>query len=587
MRRGLVPLALAFALVLSGCLAAPATEVQVAGADVGVDVAGVVAKLSPLLPEVPILHEVLDVETSVGVINVDVYRPDTDEPVPLILVASPYNTANSPLGAGGKDPENENWIDLPLYAWIREQLIPRGYAFAQMDILGTRYSGGCMGLANSEERRATAETIDALGSEPWTNGKVAMIGKSYLGNSQVGAAVENPEHLVAIVPISPPTREYSYHYYNGVPYLVNTATQAAYYGGYSVPPPVDDPVTYGPRYLERVECMPEGLAYSAASLGTYDAYWADRDARPLIPQTRDDIAVWFIHGHQDWNVKPDHIVVDAWPGPTRAQIGQWAHDYPNKNNWDVDAFGDREDWYFQLHRWFDLQLKGIDSGLDAETAACPVETQGSDAVWRCVNAFPPTPATDPVTNITLFPTADGALAWEAGEGTATFADGAARTDRGVAEQVVFTYTFEKTTRVVGPALVNMSLSTTSATDTYLTAALAIERDGKLEEFDWGFQSLRHRGGIDKPEPVVPGTMYDVAFETYAMDHVFQAGDTLALVLRGAGEGPNLGVQPSPSPGVVDVDLAKTSLTLPTMPLDRVFVPLTAAQLPAEYAPNTR
>lgn len=591
----------ALVLLVAGCASGPAVP-TVSPGPARADVAAIISHLSVPLVGYKELHETLDIGTDAGTINVDLYRPDTTEKVPLILVASPYNTHYSPLDAGnsdaGKNPDDANWISLPLYDWIRKEIMPRGYAFAQMDILGTRDSSGCMELAGSVERKATAQVIDAMAELPWSTGKVGMIGKSYLGQSQVSASVESPKHLVAIVPISPPTQEYNYHYENGVPYLVNAATNAAYYGGYSLPPAADDPADYAPVSAQRATCTPDNMAHSASSLGDYDAYWADRDARPLIPKERNDIAVFFIHGLADWNVKPDHIVYNDFPGPKMALLGQWAHDYPNRNTFDNATYGIRTDWYFTLHRWFDFHLKGIDTGLQADAAACPVQSQGSDTIWRCLHGFPPSNARgDIVGSLALHPQTDGTLGSTAGTGTAQYADiqdgsivnGAAvvpGSSTPVALTLPYTWTAKDATRFVGRATVNLTVSTTATADTYLAVGFGTQdKDGNVKEWDWAFQSLRHRSGIDKPETVVPGTSYDVSFQSYPMDRILKPGETLVVTLRGFSNEPNLGIQPSPSSGIQTIDLAKSSVTFPTMSLDGAFEPLTQEDLPATYANN--
>lgn len=583
MRRAASLLAL---LALAGCVAPAAVQPASTGAPLDVD--GIAAALSPKLGDLPILHEVLDVKTRSGVIQVDLYKPEVPEgtKIPVILVASPYNNEASPLGGGKKG--DENWIDLPLYNWIRKELMPRGYAFAQMDILGTRNSGGCMGIMDQAERQATADVIDALGEADWSNGNVGMIGKSYLGLSQLGAGVESPEHLRAIVPIAPPTHDYAYHYYNGVPYLVNHATQAAYYGGYSLPPPDGSPATYGPRYAERVPCVPESMAASAYTLGDYSARWKARDYRPLIPEMRSDIAVFFIAGHQDWNVKPDHPldVFNEIPGPKMALFGQWGHDYPNINNFDEKTFGEREDWYFTLHRWFDHWLKGIDTGLMTEAAACPVQSQDHEGAWRCLDAFPPAPER----SLVLYPVAGDALAEAPGGGTVQYRDDASTLANAAApipRQRAFAYEVTQDARIVGAPNLTMKVSTTSPVNTFLTAALAIEKDGKRTEFTWGFLSLRHRDGLEAGKPVTPGASYDVNFLMYPVDQPLHAGEKLVLILRGDSMGARVMMLPNPTPGVQTVDLASTTLELPLEGMDGVFAPLTEKELPAEYARNDK
>lgn len=578
--------ALVLLLMAAGCVT-PSADLDPASAVPSVE--DVAAKLSPVLGELDIVHSVVDVETRHGLANVDLFLPTmpAGEKVPVILIASPYNNEygalNFATGDGKRGPDN--WASRPFYEWMRRDLMMRGYALAQMDILGTRNSGGCQGIMNEAERQSVADVVEWLAVQDWSTGKVGMIGKSYLGMAQLGAAVEAPEHLVTIVPISPPTHDYGYHYYNGVPYLANHATNAAYYGAFSLAPPDGDPVTYGPRYVERLPCMPEALAASAYTMGDYAPRWKERDYRPLVPDMRDDLAVFYIAGHEDWNVKPDHPldVFNAIPGPKLGMFGQWAHDYPEINTWDAETYGQREDWYFMLHRWFDHWLKGIDTGLMAEVAACPVQTQDYAGTWRCADAFPSRLAT----NVTLYPQGDGTLGDAAGEGSFDFLDGDVSPAGMDAAQASFNIPIENATRLFGPPEVKLTVSTTSAYNAHVHAALAVVRDGEVDEFTWGFQSLRHRDGLDAGQPITPGTAYDLTFKLYPVDIVLEPGDELVLIVRGA-NGPLANVQmlPNPQPGMVTLTLGETSmLTLPTLPLDDVFVPLAAEALPENYRPT--
>jgi X-Pro dipeptidyl-peptidase len=568
-----------FATALAGCLGP--SDVQTAATDEtdAMPLDEVLTRLSPRLGDLPILHDVLDIDTRHGVVNVDLYLPEvTDErKLPLILVASPYSS-------GAKNAADMNWVALPLYDWIRAEMIPRGYAFAQMDILGTRNSGGCMGINSIAERQATADVIDFLGTQDWSNGKVGMIGKSYLAKSQTGAAIEAPEHLTTIVPISGVSQQYAYHYYNGVPYLGNQATNAAYLGTNSAPAPEGDPATYGARYPERFPCMPEHLIEGVNPLGDYSARWQERDYRPHISKAA--TSVFFIHGLQDWNVKPDNILdnFENFTGPKMAMLGQWGHDYPNINSFDETRFGERADWYLYLHRWFDWQLLGLDNGLAADIEACPVQVQGSDATWRCTGSFPPQDAAW----LTLHAQADGTLAQTPGDGALQYQD-TARTGMGVASGAgapgtqKFAMELNDSLRIVGAPNVGVRLSTTSAFNTFVSAALAVEHNGTLEEFSWGFQSLRHRDGLEGGQPVVPGESYDVAFRMFPVDHILEPGDKLVLVLRGDSMGARVGTIPNPTPGLQTVTLGEaTFLRLPTLSVAGAFTPLAASELPAEY-----
>src|SRR5262249_38049997 len=57
-------------------------------------------------------------------------------------------------------------------------------------------------------------------AQPWSNGKVGMIGGSYLGWVQWFAASQKPPHLAALIPnVSPPDPFYNFPYEHGVFFL--------------------------------------------------------------------------------------------------------------------------------------------------------------------------------------------------------------------------------------------------------------------------------------------------------------------------------------------------------------------------------
>ena len=89
---------------------------------------------------------------------------------------------------------------LYIYDGLAERFLAEGYAVAGVNIRGTGCSGGKFDYFEPLESRDGAEAIDWLGSQPWSNGRVAMVGKSYPGITQLFVAAERPQRLKAIVP---------------------------------------------------------------------------------------------------------------------------------------------------------------------------------------------------------------------------------------------------------------------------------------------------------------------------------------------------------------------------------------------------
>jgi len=119
----------------------------------------------------------------------DIYRPKTDKPVPVILSKSPYNF--------------NPWQDGKLNKWGFQQAyqaVKRGYAYAAQNERGRYYSEGQWDILGPP----TTDGYDAiqwLAAEPWSNGKVGLIGCSSTAEWQMAVAALDPPGLAAVVPM--------------------------------------------------------------------------------------------------------------------------------------------------------------------------------------------------------------------------------------------------------------------------------------------------------------------------------------------------------------------------------------------------
>ena len=154
-------------------------------------------------------------------IYADVFRPETDEAVPVIVAWGPYGK-HAPVKYEifpnhGVDPA---WVSKyagfeapdPVY-WTRH-----GYAVINVDPRGMWNSQGDATFYSAQEALDVFDLIEWAGTQPWSNGKVGMSGVSYLAIVQWRAAAEHPPHLAAINPwegVSDRYREMAYH--GGIP----------------------------------------------------------------------------------------------------------------------------------------------------------------------------------------------------------------------------------------------------------------------------------------------------------------------------------------------------------------------------------
>jgi len=109
----------------------------------------------------------------------DVYRDEAVAEAPLVLMRTPYDRTKQKGAA-------ERWVKA-------------GYVFVVQDCRGTRASEGVLAPYNNEGQDGF-DTIEWLMRQPWCNGRVGMVGGSYVGAVQWQAAVEHPPGLAVIAP---------------------------------------------------------------------------------------------------------------------------------------------------------------------------------------------------------------------------------------------------------------------------------------------------------------------------------------------------------------------------------------------------
>jgi hypothetical protein len=126
----------------------------------------------------------------------DVYLPagiSADQPhrLPAVLIRTPYN----------KDSDNR-----AMQRW-RDCLVGNGYVVVIQDMRG--FYGSREGGRRGPGQYDGYDTIEWLARQPWSNGKVGMMGYSHLGAAQYEAAVTGPAHLACAIPAQAPGNYYT------------------------------------------------------------------------------------------------------------------------------------------------------------------------------------------------------------------------------------------------------------------------------------------------------------------------------------------------------------------------------------------
>jgi putative CocE/NonD family hydrolase len=78
--------------------------------------------------------------------------------------------------------------------------VPRGYTLVNCDLRGWGTSAGTGELLSAQEGDDVHDVIEWIAAQPWSNGRVGMLGVSYLALIQWAAAATRPPHLAAICP---------------------------------------------------------------------------------------------------------------------------------------------------------------------------------------------------------------------------------------------------------------------------------------------------------------------------------------------------------------------------------------------------
>ncbi|MHB8512274.1 MAG: CocE/NonD family hydrolase [Actinomycetota bacterium] len=117
------------------------------------------------------------------------YTPDPDVwgpgPYPVVVDYSGYEPATT------------------FFDGLKDTFLNQGYAVAGVNIRGTGCSGGKFDYFEHVEWQDGYDAIEFLADQtknPWSNGHIAMVGKSYPGITQMYVASLRPPHLDAIVP---------------------------------------------------------------------------------------------------------------------------------------------------------------------------------------------------------------------------------------------------------------------------------------------------------------------------------------------------------------------------------------------------
>ena len=150
------------------------------------------------------------------VLAADVFRRADDRAAPVILTMGPYgkDIHFHDFNAAAYETVEErgpfmNWETVNPEWWV-----PQGYAVVRVDQRGTGGSPGRMALQAPQEYDDLHDVVEWAADQPWSTGRVALMGISYYAMNQWHVAALRPRGLAAIVPWEGAVdlyREWAYH----------------------------------------------------------------------------------------------------------------------------------------------------------------------------------------------------------------------------------------------------------------------------------------------------------------------------------------------------------------------------------------
>jgi hypothetical protein len=139
-----------------------------------------VAALGQTAPELVIERGVAMTTRDGVTLRADIYRPAGEGNFPVLLERTPY------------DKNNE--------AELARKFAARGYLVVVQDVRG-RYTSEGEWYPFRHETEDGFDTVEWAAALPHSNGKVGMFGGSYVGATQMLAAIGHPPHLAGICPV--------------------------------------------------------------------------------------------------------------------------------------------------------------------------------------------------------------------------------------------------------------------------------------------------------------------------------------------------------------------------------------------------
>ncbi|MBB3602311.1 hypothetical protein FHT40_001944 [Mycolicibacterium sp. BK556] len=448
-------------------------------------------------------------------LRVNVYRPPGDGPFPVIMSVHPYGKDKLPRRTRRgwrlsfqfrimNQPEpyrissETGWEAPDPVEWVA-----RGYVVINADSRGAGTSGGVGSLLSDDEARDAYDLIEWAGTQPWSNGRVGMLGVSYLAISQYKTAALRPPHLAAICPWEGFTDAYrDFMTPGGVPER-----------GFSV---------IWTAITRRNARLSVDLGAQRRHHPLHDAWW-----QSITPDLgRIEVPILACASFSDHNLHSQ----GSWRLIERAGSPECSAYTHRGGKWAV-FYGD--DALRAQTAFFDRHLRGVDAPAPPRIRLEVRESHDTVVAVRDEQEWPL--ARTQWTALHLGD--DGSLSGAEPRTAGAAAFGLRR------QAIAFAHRFDRDTELTGPMSLRLRISLEGADDANLFVGVEKWSGGRYVPFEGSYGygrdriadgrlRLAQRDSLDALHPLRPGEIVAADIELSASSTLFRAGDELRLIIAG-------------------------------------------------------
>jgi len=483
----------------------------------------------------------------------DVWLPDGPGPFPVLLTRTPYHRA----GMGGAKLYTQTW----------------GYAYVVQDTRGKHDSEGAFRPLEDEQADGQA-TLDWVADQSWCNGRIGMVGKSYLGIVQIPAAGGGHEALKCIVPgVAPNSFFVDWIRYDGCFSLANIIRWPMTHAVCRTKPVLDHFTWEELWRLPTLDAIFERAGSESPTIrewaerDAYDDYWARIDQHRMYPQVKAaglHVGGWFDHltrgQFQAYQGIRDNGAGDIARANQRLLIGAWGHSTIGKGEYGDWDFGPEAviDENAYERRFVDLWLRDIDDGISDEPPVT-LFVMGANR-WMRFDDWP-VPGTETQTwhlrsggNANTL-AGDGRLSREAPDGDppdryrydpadpvptlggpvywGVAAAGPVEQRPILSRQDVLYYRSEplpQSLSVVGEVNLDLWIASDAPDTDFIAKLCVVEPMGRVTCLTFGSLRCRYRNGWDRRDPLAKDEPTQLRIQMGNLAYVFPAGSRIALMI---------------------------------------------------------